>query len=171
MLLLRRYANISQQSNVANLSVSADVETFQKGAVATWLPAPGGADAPFCRLRDRTSAKIATLFSCVLLRSPAAELPPNDKTKVSSVPNVKVLLLFFLQKVGQRTSRFGAILLISDCSSIKNKRTIRKNDTLIFICLMKQGESPDAGPAYLFLMAACAAARRAMGTRKGEQLT
>ena len=89
--------------------------------------------APFCRLRDRTSAKIATLFSCVLLRSPAAELPPNDKTKVSSIPNVKVLLLFFLQKVGQRTSAFGAILLISGCSSTKNKRSILSNDTLIFI--------------------------------------
>ena len=89
--------------------------------------------APFCRLRDRTSAKIATLFSCVLLRSPAAELPPNDKMKVSSVPNVKVLLLFFLQNVGQRTSAFGSILLISGCSSTKNKRSILSNDTLIFI--------------------------------------
>ncbi|MDO4733395.1 MAG: hypothetical protein Q4B50_07785, partial [Bacillota bacterium] len=49
--------------------------------------------------RGRENAKIATSFSCVLLRSPAAELPRNDN-KLRSCPKLKVSCFFFSKKKG-----------------------------------------------------------------------
>lgn len=59
----------------------------------------------------------------------------------------------------------------------KNKRITISNDTLIFIWFLIKADIPQnqavsrEGAHYISLMAACAAARRAMGTRKGEQDT